>query len=339
VNAMGGIEWNEISANSNGGTELMGRELEERLPKELLDEFQIILSRFASADSTKVRILWCHDLPTDPASAHLANGGWRTFHRIVFVSNWQAQAYVNHYGIPWSRCQVLPNAIEPLAVADDRFDPVRPDRPIRLVYTSTPHRGLNILTAAFNKICEERDDVELDVFSSFKLYGWDRRDAPFQDLFEALKQNPRVTYHGAVPHQQLRDAVASSHVFAYPSIWPETSCRCLIEAMSAGLACVHPNFGALHETAAGRTMMYQWQHGLDIHAAVFYRTLMTAIRTIRDGDKGLLSRLAAQKTYADSFYSWDVRAAQWAEFLRGIVNLPRQVEGRRDADLRSYPGH
>jgi hypothetical protein len=102
--------------------------------------------------------------------------------------------------------------------------------------------------------------------------------------------------------------------------------------MSAGLACVHPNFGALYETAAGRTMMYQWQHDLNLHAAVFYNTLMTAIRAIRDRDKGLLSRLAAQKTYADSFYSWDVRAAQWEEFLQGIVDLPRQVEGRPAPD-------
>jgi glycosyltransferase involved in cell wall biosynthesis len=315
---MGGIEWNAISANSNGGTELMARELEERLPKRLLDEFQIVLSRVTSADPEKVRILWCHDLPADPASAHLADGGWSTFHRIVFVSRWQALAYVRHYGIPWQRCQVIPNAIVPLDVDADRFDPVPPDRPIRLVYTSTPHRGLNLLHAVFNKICEERDDVELDVFSSFKLYGWDERDAPFQPLFEALRQNPRVTYHGTVPHSQLRAAVVDADVFAYPSTWPETSCRCLIEAMSAGLACVHPDYAALPETAAGRTMMYQWQHDPYLHAAVFYSVLLSAINALRDGNRYLLARLAAQKKNADAFYSWDVRARQWEMFLRSI---------------------
>jgi hypothetical protein len=65
----------------------------------LLDEFQIVLTRFRSADPEKVRIRWCHDYP-DQESAHLADGGWRMFHRIVFVSHWQARAHVERYGRP-----------------------------------------------------------------------------------------------------------------------------------------------------------------------------------------------------------------------------------------------
>jgi len=315
---MGGIDWDKTSGISNGGTELMGRWVEERLPKELLDRFQIMMSQFRHAEPNKVRILWCHLLPKDPQLAHLADGGWRTYDRIVFVSNWQAQICINRYGIPWSRCLVLPNAIEPLVV-DDRFDPVPADRPIKLIYTPTPDRGLFILHHVFNKICEERDDVELDVFSSFKLYGWDDQD--YQPLYDALRQNPRVNYHGAMPNDRLRKALSSAHVFAYPSIYPETSCLCLIEAMSAGLACVHPNYGALYETAAGWTMMYQWQDDLNYHASSFYEHLMTAINAVRRGDKGFLSRLAAQKMYADWSYNLDTRAAQWESFLRNIANL------------------
>jgi UDP-glucose:(glucosyl)LPS alpha-1,2-glucosyltransferase len=322
---MGGIEWNELSAKANGGTELAARELEARLPADLLDEFQIVLSRFVSADPTKIRILWCHDLPTDPASAHLANGGWRTFHRIVFVSRWQARAYIDHYRIPRSRCQVIPNAIAPIRVDASRLAS-RPNGTVRLVYTSTPHRGLNILLAVFNTICRERDDVRLDVFSSFSLYGWPQLDRPFRDLFEALDRNPRAAYHGAVPHTRLRNALLDADVFAYPSIWQETSCRCLIEAMSAGLVCVHPDYAALPETAAGRTMMYPWQRDLGAHAAVFHRALLTAIDGVRARDGRLLARLAAQKKFADAYYGWDIRAAQWEQFLRGLVTLPRPLE-------------
>jgi len=45
-----------------------------------------------------------------------------------------------------------------------------------------------------------------------------------------------------------------------------------MEAMSAGLACVHPNNGALYETAAIWALMYQWHDDPHAHAAVFYRT-------------------------------------------------------------------
>ncbi len=317
---MAGIEWNEGSAGSNGGTELMARELERRMPPDLMERFQIIPSQFRSADPTKIRILWHHLLPTDPESSCLADGGWRRFHRIVFVSNWQAQSFIHHFGIPWSRCVVMPNAIRPITVEDGRFDPVPADQPIRLVYTSTPQRGLNILGSVFDRICTERDDVELDIFSSFRLYGWE--DGPWEALFDALRRNPKINYHGAVPNEQLRSALRDAHVFAYPSIYRECCSVAFIEAMSAGLACVHPNYGGLYETAAGWTIMYQWQDGESTHAAVFYQAVTAAIDALRAGDQRLLSRLAAQKKYADAFYNWDVRTAQWEMFLRSIADLP-----------------
>ena len=94
-----------------------------------------------------------------------------------------------------------------------------------------------------------------------------------------------------------------------------------MEAMSAGLACVHPNNGALYETAAGWTLMYQWHDDPHAHAAVFYRTVMTAIGALRAGDAGLLRMLAAQKAYADFHYGWDRRLALWEPFLRSIAGI------------------
>jgi UDP-glucose:(glucosyl)LPS alpha-1,2-glucosyltransferase len=314
---MGGIAWNVGSSGSSGGTEQMGRRLERSLPAELLDPFQIHLTRKEPVEPGKIQILWCHVPHEDPAYGYLANGGWREFHRIVFVSNWQAQGFIEHFRIPWSRCVVLHNAIEPLSVAEGHFDPIPADQPIRLIYTSPPWRGLALLYHVFKKIAEERDDVELDVFSSFRLYGW--QDGGYERLFDELQQVPRVTYHGAVPNEQVRKALVNSHVHAFPSVLVETSSLSLMEAMSAGLACVHPNLGGLFETAAGMTLMYQWQEDPATHAAVFYRQLMGVINALRAGNERLRSALAVQKSYADSHYNWDLRAAQWEALLRGIT--------------------
>jgi glycosyltransferase involved in cell wall biosynthesis len=318
---MGGIAWNNGSAGSSGGTELMGRRLERSMPAELLEAFQIHLTHKAPVEPGKIQVLWSEAHYSDPTFAHLAYGGWQAFHRFVFCSNWQAQGFIDHFGIPWSRCVVLLNAIKPVDVGADRFEPVPADRPIRLVYTSNPSRGLLLLYHVFKKIAEERDDVELDVFSSFKLYGW--ADGPFEELFDALRQVPRVTYHGAVSNEEVRKALADSHVFAYPSTFMETSCLALMEAMSAGLACVHPNFGALFETAGAMTEMYQWHQDHTAHAHVFYQHLTRAIDAVRAGDPGLRSRLAAQKSYADACYDWDSRAAQWEALLRSLVATPQ----------------
>jgi hypothetical protein len=97
---------------------------------------------------------------------HLANGGWRKFHRVVFVSSWQAAAFISKFGIPWSRCQVILNAVEPSPVSDGRLVPVPDGTPVRLACAPVPHRGLDILHAVFRQICELGAGAERDVFSS-----------------------------------------------------------------------------------------------------------------------------------------------------------------------------
>lgn len=315
------METNEVSKNAMGGTELMLHGLVKRIDADLLNNFQIIPSRVRELQDDKIRVLWLHDLPQDPESQKaLGNGGWRRFHRLVFVSNWQMQRYIEAFDIDWERCIVMQNAIEPI------LEHEKPKGVVRLIYTSTPHRGLDILSPVFDKLSQEMDDVELDVYSSFKLYGWDNSDATFEPLFDKLRANPKVKYHGTVPNDEVREALKQAHVFAYPSTWLETSCMCLMESMSAGLICVHPNVGALYETAANMTLMYQWSADKSKHAGHFYNVLKMAVNSVREGGEQVETKIRNQKAYADAFYTWDGRALHWDAFLRSIVELPREIE-------------
>lgn len=176
------ISWNEISSKSNGGTEAMCRRIEKDLPIDLLSNFQIIPSRVRDLDETKIRILYLHDLPGDPESEHLKNGGWEKFHRLVFVSYWQRDWYIRHYNIPYSKCVVLKNSINPI-------EPNKTDHElIRLIYHTTPHRGLEILVPVFEKLQEKHSNLSLEVFSSFKAYGWDERDKPYEHYLNSLRK-------------------------------------------------------------------------------------------------------------------------------------------------------
>ena len=73
------------------------------------------------------------------------------------------------HGVPYSESIILRNAIDPIEVGE------KPKDTIRLIYHSTPHRGLELLVPVFEKLCETHDDIELDVYSSFKIYGWEER--------------------------------------------------------------------------------------------------------------------------------------------------------------------
>ena len=310
------METNELSKNAMGGTELMMNRLYENVDKDLLDQCQIIPSRVRELDETKIRILWQHDLPGDPESDHLKNEGHDRFHKIVFVSNWQMQAYINYYNIPWSKCVVMQNAITPIKTHE------KPTDKIKLIYTPTPHRGLQIVLPVFEKLCEEFDNIELDVYSSFKLYGWEERDTQYQPLFDRCNNNPKINYHGTVSNEELRTALSNAHIFAYPSIWPETSCLCLLEAMSARLVCIHPNFAALPETAANWSYMYQWNENPSEHAATFHMILADAIRSINEPH--VQNKLNFQKSYIDGFYNWEGRKHQWSALIRSLLDQPKE---------------
>lgn len=305
------VSTDELSKNALGGTELMKMALMEKIDPELMQHFHITASRYRGGDDSKINLYWLHDLPGDPESDHIANGGWNKFEKLIFVSNWQMQAYQKHYGLPWYKCVVLQNAIEPLEMNKPK------DGTIRLIYHTTPHRGLQILAPVFAKLCEKYDNIELDVYSSFNAYGWPERDKPYEQVFDFCRNHPKINYHGYQPNAVIREALSKADIYAYPNIWQETSCISMMEAMSAGCEIVHPNYAALYETAANWTSMYQYIQDPNDHARLFYGVLDSAIANY--SSEQTQSRLASQKSYADIFYSWKLRQMQWEHFLTGVA--------------------
>jgi UDP-glucose:(glucosyl)LPS alpha-1,2-glucosyltransferase len=307
-----------INHESLGGTELMTRKLYEgAIKRELLQNINIIPSRVKCIEEDKKNILVLHDLPWDPESAHLRDADSRKrFDKIVCVSNWQMQMYNAVLGVPYSQCEVLKNAIEPI---DQSLIQKSLDK-VKLIYHPTPHRGLEILVPVFKRLAEEFDFVELDVFSSFKLYGWEDRDQQYASLIQECKDHPKINYHGSQPNEVVRKALGEAHIFAYPSIWMETSCICLMEAMSAECCSIIPNLAALPETSAGFAEVYQWDENIERHAEKFYQILRDYVLYFRYSQKNLGRNpsYSAMKQYADVMYGWEGRAMQWERLLTSL---------------------
>lgn len=312
------ISTDELSKDAMGGTELMKYGLAKQIDPALLDKVQIICSRVRELEEDKPRILWLHDLPNDPESAKISDPEWRKqFDRIVCVSHWQMQQYNMVKGLPYNESTVLLNAIQPFEFREQ--ETFSANKPIRLIYHSTPHRGLDILIAVFEALCDHNPDlnIELDVYSSFKLYGWEERDKQYETLYEKCRQHPKINYHGSQPNEVVRAALHKADIFAFPSIWPETSCLCLMEAMAAGCLCVHPNLAALPETAANWTFMYQYDEDIKTHANKFYEYMLHAIKLVQENK--LESHLRNQAGYANLYYTWTSRQSQWKNLIKQVV--------------------
>ncbi len=294
-----------------GGTELMADRINSLRP-ELLSHFQIIHSRVRELDPNKKKIYVLHDLPGDPEAEHLRNGGWKRFDKLVFVSHWQQQMFNAYLGVPFSAGVVLKNAIKPFGFSAIE----KPKDKVRLMYFSTPHRGLELLYPAFDQLYKKyHDQIELNVFSSFDLYGWDARDKPYEQLFENLKAHPGINYSKSVSNEVIREELKRSHILAYPSIWQETSCLVLIEAMCAGLICVHSSLAALPETAMGCTYMYGYTEDPREHYSRFIQTLDEAIDDTLMGDTVSDDRVE----FLNVTYSWDYRKYEWDQLLTSML--------------------
>lgn len=303
----------DMTRNARGGTELQAEYMVKNVSKDVLDHFQIIHSRVRNLTDKK-KILVLHDLANDPEVENITDPEWRKqFSKLVFVSNWQLQQYNMICGVPYQETQVLENAIDPIDISE------KPDSStIHIIYHTTPHRGLGILVPVFDKLTEYFDNIHLHVYSSFSIYGWEERDQQYQGLFDQCKNHPKITYYGAVSNEEVREALKGTHIFAYPSIWAETSCIAAIEAMSAGNIVVCPNYAALPETTGGFAWMYGWAEDINTHANRFAAQLYNAIQTVNHTNGKMSDMLHYQKQWADFRYNWKTRAMQWEALLGSL---------------------
>lgn len=258
----------------------MAERLVRNVDHELLKKVQIHVSRpkrNCVVPNAK-QVLWCHDLATDPESNVLSNDGHKKFDKIVFVSYWQRDQYVMVYNIPYSKCTVIENAIE------KQFSPrgERTSSQINFIYHTTPHRGLQLVYPIFNTLCRTYNNLYLNVYSSFEIYGWKQRDKAYQNLFDQLNQHPNISYHGFQPNNKVLDALDKTDIFLYPCIWPETSCIAMIEAIKSGVLVIHPNLAALPETSAGSTLMYDYTESIPDHIFRAYLMTVDAVNNIQN---------------------------------------------------------
>lgn len=309
------IEKNELNKNAKGGTELMQERLANSVSPDLLKNTQIIASRSRILIPNMKHVFWLHDLHADPEVRHLINPEERDkYNMLVFVSNWQMQQYNTFLGVPYNKSVVIENGIIPIE-ENKKFDDA-----IHIVYTPTPHRGLEILIPVFDVLSKKYSNIVLDVFSSFKLYGWEERDEPYKELFEKCKQHSKINYYGTVSNEEIRNHISKCHIFAYPSIWQETSCLTLIEAMSAKCLSIHPNYAALPDTSGSLNLMYQYQEDLNVHANHFAQILESAIKIMQDDKMSnyISDKLNFIKTYTDFRFNWENKKQQWEALLQSL---------------------
>jgi len=299
-----------------GGTEIMYEELMRRLPQDYKDQISIF-NYPAYADFSKPTVYW-NQLSYDQKAVEFLKdpANIEKIDKFVFVSHWQAEMFRKLYNIPGYKTRVLKNA----CIGVEQRQPGKRDK-VRLCYISTPWRGLDVLLKAWKLL--DRENIELHVFSSTKIYGKDfaiSAAGEYEELFDQCRNTPGIVYRGFSTNESLRKELHTFDILAYPNTFEETSCIAVIEALSAGLRVVTSNLGALPETTEGWARMYPYRMDKEYHSYEFGSVLREEIEKIRTGE--LDSQLELQKQVYAPRWSWDERIKEWTDFLNTLSQIP-----------------
>jgi len=302
------------SQNAKGGTELLAERLIKGTKKELLKDINIIFNRpdlYENYLAGRKNIFYFHDLPSDRMYKNFFESKMvDRFAHFVFNSDYQKEEFCNKFNFKQRKISVIKNSIIPIEIKQKKYD-----GKLNLIYHTTPHRGLELLAHCFPKILAENDKVHLKVFSSLKIYGWDEKDRVFEPLYKKLKDMKNVEYFSNVSNEEIRAELVSSHIFAYPNIWPESSCLAAIEAMSAKNLLVLPNLAALKETGSKSKFLYEFTDNASDHINTFQKHLTHAIQYVQKQSEDYKLHLDELKIYADKNYNLNDYLKKWEQVL------------------------
>lgn len=296
-----------------GGSDIMEQGLRKRINFDDYD-INLILSRCVEeqVDLDKKNILWQHLNYNEPLTQGMFNKFFvRSIDAFVYVSHWQYEKFRYVFSCPTENVYIIKNAIDPIEFVE------RPKgEKIRLIYTSAPFRGLKILLDAFEML--DRDDVELDVYSSTIVYGSDYHKAhglEYKNLFDRAESMKGVNYHGYASNTEIITALQQAHIFAYPSVFEETCCLSMIEAGAAGCSIVSHNLGAIYETAAEFGNLLP----IRVDETLMVKHFADALREEINNYYNNIDKLKIQSDYFNRHYSWETIEKQWQNLLSGIA--------------------
>jgi GT2 family glycosyltransferase/glycosyltransferase involved in cell wall biosynthesis/Tfp pilus assembly protein PilF len=270
---------------------------------------------FSNINAEK-KVLWIHD-HFDVAFLDDYDFGKISLKDIEFftLSKWQTNMWKEGLNLPDEKFYITRNGFNPEFF---NIEGIKRNK-YKLIYSSRPERGLEILLDLFPEIRKCVPEAELHVFAYVPF----SEDKEMKPLLEKLNQ-PNVIIRGSVTQSQLAVEMMQSRVMAYPNIWRETSCITAIESQAAGLPIVSSTLAAIPETIINEETGILIE-GNPNSAEYKERFVREVVELIKNDEKWeCLSKNGRKRAF--EFYTWRKIAEEWVEKFRDLFEDTRKRE-------------
>lgn len=264
---------------------------------------------------TKAKFVWAHDIHVGQSLE--VNKALSESDGLFALSNWHATYMASLYPeLPREKILVTRNGIDISRFAEEPHKTAP-----RLIYPSSPDRGLMRLLQLFPQIRSKVPNAELHVYYGF--YNWKKmaevthngdelaRIASYEKI---LGETEGVINHGRVGQKELADAFLQSRVWAYPTWFSETSCITAMEAQAAGCVPVTSNLAALSETV---------RHGILISGSEdseeYGKKFVSNVISLLSESPATEHISSSARKYAMDNLSWKGVAKEWEQIFLATV--------------------
>lgn len=186
----------------------------------------------------------------------------------------------------------------------------------KLIYASSPDRGLDVLLNMWPDIKAKFPDATLDVAYGWKVFDMVAANNPErmawkEKIMEQMKQ-PGITDHGRIGKKELKELRQKCGIWAYPTYFTEINCITALEMQRDGVVPVTMTLAALKETVGAGVKV---EGDIEEQGPEYLKQLLDLME-----DEGKWRKEQQKGIEFTKGYDWSKIAMMWVE---GLVQSPQ----------------
>lgn len=238
--------------------------------------------------------------------------------KYICLCKTHAEYTLNKYPGLKDKVYISTNGIDSIVLKQKYNHFKKQKQPKRVIYTSSPDRGLELILENWFRVEERHPDVKLDIYYGFNnllklAQGNDWRKQLHDKIIHLASQYKTVEIHGRIPQPQLHEEMAKSSVWFYPGSWPETSCITVMEIQALGVYPIVRNYWAQGENCFNGTKLDGDPKNNILDRCIAFKELNNILSVDTSEEMNKIRDILSEDA-CDSF-GWDKVAEQYVKWF------------------------